>query len=122
MIQAEGEIESRIAIPGALRVQQNRTLRANQNVLRTDIPMHQCVFRTRRGFDQPMQRWSEIGMANGRGFQIRLQAQAMENRIRGKLRSDPRTVRRSSMYQREEPPELRGERGIGPAAAQFDFP
>src|ERR1019366_3926429 len=117
MIQAEGRMESRITIPGALRVEQYRTLRANQDVLGTDIPVYQRVFGSRRSFDQPVQGLSEIGMAKGGGFQIRLQAQAMENRIRGKLSSDSGVMSRGSMNEREEPAELSGECGIGPAVA-----
>jgi hypothetical protein len=41
VVEAEGEIEGRVAVPGALGVEEDRAARASEDVLRADIAMHQ---------------------------------------------------------------------------------
>ena len=41
VIETEGEIERRIAVPGAFGVEKHRTARPDEDVLRTDIAVHQ---------------------------------------------------------------------------------
>ena len=47
MVEAEGDVESRIAIPGAFGIEENRTGPAGQDVLRADVAVNQRARRCR---------------------------------------------------------------------------
>ena len=84
VIEAEGQVEGRVAPPGALGVQENRAIRSLQDVLWADVAMHQCPLvrkrrrrpggpTRRRGRDAPV-RWrsdrAPAGCSNRVGRQI----------------------------------------------------
>ena len=41
VVEAEGEVEGRVAVPGAFGVEEHRPVRPDQDVLRADVAMHQ---------------------------------------------------------------------------------
>ncbi len=41
VVEAEGQVEGRLAVPGAFGIEQHRSGRANEDVLRTDVAVHQ---------------------------------------------------------------------------------
>ena len=78
MIQAERQIESRVAPPGAFGVEQHRAGGADQDVLGADVAVNQGALVRLRLFDQRLQAMREIGVVLRRGQQVRLEADVEE--------------------------------------------
>ena len=84
VIEAECQIECRIAPPGALRIEKHWPCRPRQDVLRADVAVHQGVLVGLRRGDQRIQRVGAIGMRPCRGNEIRLQPDIEEKSSVGK--------------------------------------
>src|SRR5215472_19276152 len=99
MVETEGKIERRIAEPRAFGVQENRTVPADENVLRADVPMHQRQIGGESQRGKLEQRSGNHWMATRRRFEIRLEPDRVKNvagrktpgdcDIRGGLRMNP---------------------------------
>src|ERR1700690_370960 len=92
VIEAEGDIKSGIPVPGRFRIEDDRPFRSNENVLRTEIAMHQRDL-CRQGLLREMVQ----GIGNGGtlpcGFeQVRLHPQGIERLARSEFRSDLRVL------------------------------
>ena len=79
MIQAESDVESRIAEPGGLGIDENRPLWAHQYIFGTDVAMHQRNTPTQRSIHEVAQRSGKIRVAAPRFEQIGIHAQSIEN-------------------------------------------
>ena len=88
MVEAEGEIEGRIAVPGTFRVQQYWTLRRHQYVFRAEIAMHQRELGACGGCCDFVQPRGTVRMARRRGEQIGLQPDRLKNVIVGEALRD----------------------------------
>src|SRR4051794_36825314 len=83
MIEAEGQIERRLSVPGAFRVEDDRSFRADQDVLRADVAMNQRSLTRQRIPGQCEQRLGDIRMKATSRFEIRLQPDAVEDIVIG---------------------------------------
>jgi hypothetical protein len=81
MIEAEGEIESGIAEPSALGVYEDRAIRPDEDVLRTDIAVDDRQLGARGLLRQLFQSGRTIGMRSRRRQQVGLEAQGIKYRI-----------------------------------------
>ena len=63
MIKHEGEIERRVAVPGALGVENHRARRADQQVLRAEITVNQYALRRSRDLDERSESGASPGCA-----------------------------------------------------------
>src|SRR5205807_1219125 len=81
VVQAEREVERRIAVPRALGVEEHRAMRRDQDVLRADIAMHQAVFGCGGALLEALERAGEVRMSCGRGEEIRLKPYRVEDRV-----------------------------------------
>src|SRR5204863_4824525 len=81
MVQAERDVESRVAIPRALRVQEYRPLRTEQDVFRAHVTMHERETGMRGALAKRAQLGCEIRVPRRRRQQIWLEPDRMENRV-----------------------------------------
>ena len=88
VIEAEREIERGIAPPGALGIEEHRSVRAAQDVLRADIAVHQRTLVGLGGGDEVVKRRREVGMRAGGRDQIGLQADVVEDPVGGEVGRD----------------------------------
>jgi hypothetical protein len=81
VVQAEGQVEGRVAPAGAFGVQQHRARRADQDVLRAHVAVHQRV-RVRLCLrHQGLQRAGQVGMTLCGGQQVGLEPDVEEDRF-----------------------------------------
>ena len=111
MIEAKGEIERRIAIPGAFGIKEDRACRTDENVFRADIAMDHGSLGRLGAFGKPAQRFGEIGMRARRGQKIRLQADCLKNRVGRKSLRRKRIARKARMDHRQPQSDL-GREGL----------
>ena len=122
MVQAESQIKGRIAVPRALGVEEYRTVARDENVFRTDVAMHQAVLGSGGALRQPLQRGCEIGMPGGRGDEVGLEADGVEDGIGGEGRRDVGFAGGCGVDRGKAGANLGSERRIGAAFAQQRFP
>src|SRR6516162_3477756 len=94
VIEAEGEIEGGIPEPGAFRIDEDRALRSNQNVLWAEIAVNQGQLGARCRFSELLQSRGPVRMSLRGSQQVRLKADRMENRVGRKLRRRGRGSRK----------------------------
>ena len=96
MVEAEREIESRVAPPGAFGIEEHRTARANQDVLRADVAVHQREPGGRGDCRRELlQSRCKVRMHVCGRQQVRLEPDGMKDRVGGKARAQIRDRRRS---------------------------
>jgi hypothetical protein len=83
VVQHEGKVERGIAVPGAFGVDQHRAARAEQHVLRADVPVHERQPGPGGARDHFLEVAREAGMAPCGSHQVRLDAQCPEIVIGG---------------------------------------
>ena len=89
MVEAEGEIEGRVAVPGAFGVEEHRAARPDQDVFRADVAMHQRAAACAAVISASRPSGAgEIGMRAARGDQIRLDADRVETVVGGEVARD----------------------------------
>ena len=85
VIEAECQVESRVAVPCALGVQEHWTTRPTENVFWTDIAVHQSQLSRSGDAYEFFQRCGEVGMCACSGIQVGFEANGKENVIGGEL-------------------------------------
>ena len=88
MIQAEREIERRVAVPGALRIQKHRPARRDEDVLGADIAVHEADLRFGGALRERLEAGSEIRMRSRGGEEIRLEPDGVKDGVGGELPGD----------------------------------
>src|SRR5688572_21729050 len=109
MVQAEGEVEGRIAVPGAFRIEKHRSTRANEDVLRADVAVHEAQSGACRALHERLELRFKVAMGEAGGDQIGLEADGMEDRVGGKALGNLRTARGRRVDGGERGADLRGE-------------
>ena len=94
MVEAKGQIEGGVAEPRALGIEKHRTARAEKNILRTDVSMHDRELRPRGALRQRLENRRKIRMRARRRQQIRFDAQVMERRVGVEVRRPPSAISR----------------------------
>ena len=122
MLEAEAEIEGRIAVPGTFGIDENRSFGSAENILRTNVAMDQGLAGLAGALGQADQGHGQVRMPVGGGHQIGFQAHGIENGIGGKGFDDIRPARRRAMNGRQHAADPTGKVRIGAAVAQFQFP
>ena len=124
VVQAEREIERRVAVPGALGIEEDRPARPDQDVLRADVAVHEGASGARGGLDQRVQRVGPVRMRPRARDQIRLEPDVVEDPIGGERRRDLAIVGGRGMdahqairRRRERRPGRRGRRAGRPSTA-----
>ena len=107
MIEAEGQIEGRVSEPRALGIDEDRTARAKEDVLRADIAMHDGELRSRGPLRERFEHGRQVRMRARRREQIRFEAERMKRRARVELGGRCRRFRKRGVNGRE-PPANRG--------------
>ncbi len=122
VVEAEGEIEGRVAVPRALGVEEHRALRADEDVLRAHIPVHQCKSCSCRSCDQIFQYRRKSGMNLRSSQEIGLEADGMEILVGVEFRGAVLVAGSRRMDARKAAADLRGEVAVGAAFGEFGFP
>ena len=92
VVETEGEIKGRLAVPGAFRVDEQWPLRTDQDVFRADVAMHQRTFGRERGSGQCVQLRRQIGMHAAGRHQIGLEPDGVEGIVIIELGGDARAA------------------------------
>ena len=122
MVEAEGDIEGRVSVPGAFGVEEDRAARADQNVLRRDVAVHEGLLAGERLARKPHQLLGDARVLLGRRLQIGLQADRMKNVVRREACGDRRVAGRARMDRRDAAPDLGRRLRIDVAVAQLRLP
>ncbi len=85
MIEAKSKVERWVTIPGALRIQKDRSQWSGENIFWANIPMHQREVCFGRCVEQCLQSLRPVGMRPRRRHEIRLQANRAEYVIACKI-------------------------------------
>jgi hypothetical protein len=118
VVQAEGDIEGRVAVPGALGVEEHRSPRGHEDVLRADVAVNQRHMRSSSTAYQSHQLLFEIGMLPGRRNEIGLETDGVEDLVGREAPGDLGVAGGGGVDAGEGGADFRGEGGIGIAAAQ----
>src|SRR5690606_23792073 len=78
MVQAESEVERRVAVPRALRVEAHRAARADEDVLRAHVAVHQAVTVTGCPVGNFEEAILQVQMPRSSGDEVRLEAQGVK--------------------------------------------
>ena len=82
VIEAEGGIEGRIAVPGAFGIDEHRPARTDQDVLRADVAVDEGTSGRCRDPDQRVETPLQIAMHFSGGHQIGLEPDGVEAFVR----------------------------------------
>ena len=102
VVQAEGEVERRIAIPGGFCIEKHRTVRAHEDVLWADVPMHERDTRAQGPFGKAVQHIRNIRIPSRCFDQIGLDAKSVERIVRIELRGNLRMARAGRVQPRQD--------------------
>ena len=122
MVEAEREIERRVAVPGAFGIEEDRPARPDQDVLRADVAVHQGAPGARGGLDQGVQRLGAVRMRARARDQIRLEPDVVEDPVGRELRGDLRIVGGGGMDAHQAIADGAGDVRVGVAGAQVGLP
>src|ERR687892_228751 len=78
MREKEPEIERRIAVMTDLKIDQHQAIVIDEQILRTEVAMHQTMPLTPHRVDQPFDRRRKVGMHAANLTVIRIQTQIVE--------------------------------------------
>ena len=110
MVEAEGEVEGRIAVPGAFRVEKDRPGGADQDVLRADIAMDKGDARGEPSPRRAPRAGREVRMALGGGVEIGVEPDRPED-VSGVEVSGDRPRRRRGMERGDARPTAPAKAG-----------
>src|SRR5581483_8292807 len=79
MVEAEGRVESRIAVPGAFGVEEHRAKRAGHDVLRTDIAVDERARRRGGAIGECVERSRHVAMAPSGRAEIGIEPERLED-------------------------------------------
>ncbi len=119
MIQAEGEIESRIPVPRALCVQKYGALGPDEDVLRAHVAVDHAHLRPGGALDKLVQARLQRGVAQAGGHEVGLEADGVEDVVGRKAR---RHAGGCGMDRGERAAHFGGESLVRNAVAQQGFP
>jgi hypothetical protein len=122
VVEHEREIERRIPIPRALGVEEDRTLRPGQDVLRADIAMHEREIRPHQPAGQRVEPRHQVRMHAAGRDQVRLRADRKEDVIGGEALRDVVAARRRRMDPCELPADRLGGPRLDGAVAELRLP
>ncbi len=122
MVQAESKVKRRIAPPRALGVEEYRSARPAQDVLRTDVAVHERAMRPGGGRHECFQLGRQIGMSARGGEQVRLQPDRVKDRVGREGGGDRRIGGAGGVDAGERGADRGGEAGIGATLAQARLP
>ena len=124
VVEAERQVEGRIAPPGAFRVQEHRAVRAGQDVLRADVAVHQgALVGLRRGDQRVAAARARSGCARRGGDQVGLQPDVEEDRVGGKRpRPGPAGAAVAAWMRPSRSPTAAAKSGSAVAVAQLRLP
>ena len=88
MIEAKGEIEGRVPVPGAFGVQEHRPVGSGEDVLGADVAVDQGRMGVPGDAGQVDQRRRQFGMRRRRGFQVRGEADGVKDGVGRELGLD----------------------------------
>ena len=88
MVQHEREIERRVTVPGAFRVENDRAIRSDQQILGAEIAVHERTFARGRSGGNGEQAIVQIRIHVRRLDQIGIEADRMEQRVGREARGD----------------------------------
>ena len=122
MIQAKSEIEGRIADAGALGVEENRAVGAEQYILRTDITVNHDPFCRRGCSAQCKQLRFKIRVFGGGGFEIGFEPDCLKDIRARERRGDVAVVGTARMNASQQGSDECRLAGIRASVAQFGLP
>ncbi len=123
VVEAEGEVERRIAVPGALGVEEHWAVRPDQDVLRADVAMHQRQLGGGGAPRQPAQRRRQWRMGAAGRDQIGLQPDVVEDGIgRETLPRPPARPAVAAWIAAQPPADGCGSRGRRPRRSAARLP
>ena len=122
MIEAEGEIEGRVAVPGAFGIEEDRAMRPGHDVLGADVAMDQGQLRRRRPVGQSFELRGKRRVTPSGGAEIRLEPQRLEQRAGREHRRDCRIAGGGAVDRREPLADRGREAEIDAARHQLRLP
>ena len=122
MIKAEGDVEGRVAEPGAFGVEEDRPVRPDQDVLRADVAVDQRPFGRQRGRRDRFNPGGQRRMRTGGRAQIGLDADRLESPVMGEGCPRPGLGRAPRMDEGEVAPDRGGEIPVDPAREKLGLP
>ena len=122
VVQAECHVERRIAEPRALRIDEHRPVRSDENVLRADVAVHEHAPRRGRASDQREEHVGELRMDARALDEIGLQPDRVEVVVGGEAMSEVRTVGRCGMDSAEHVADVIRYPRIDVASEQLRLP
>src|SRR4051795_5807350 len=122
MIETEGEVEGRIAVPRTFGIEEDWPRGADQDVLGRDIAVHECPLRGECVAGECHQRLGERGGPARGWLEIRLEPDRMKDMVRRKARGDIGTSGRCPVDAPDPLADPSGEVPIDPAVAELALP
>ena len=122
MVETEGEIEGRVAIPGALGIEEDRPGRADEDVLRADVAMDQRQRGRRGAVGERIEACPKGGMPFAGGAKIGLEPQRLEDVAGWEESRDRRIAGRCGMDRSKLPANLGGKGDIDARREELRFP
>src|SRR6185436_3213242 len=122
VVQAERQVERRVAVPRAFRIEKYRSVICDEDVLRADVAVHQANLGIGRAVNEGLKYLLEIAMRPAGRYEVGLEADRMEDRVGSETRSDLGTPGGGGMDCGERGADLGGEGGACVALAQALLP
>src|SRR6185436_14569771 len=122
MVQAEGEVKRRVAVPSAFRIEKYRSVICDEDVLRADVAVHQTHLGISRAIDEGLKYLLKIAMRDPRRHEVRLEADRMEDGIGRETLGDLGAPGGRRMDRGERGADLRSEGGACVALSQALLP
>src|SRR5262249_43017016 len=122
VIEAERQVERRVAVPRALGVEEYRAVRTDKDVLRADVAVYQGELGVRGGLGEAAQRARAVRVTLRGREQVRLGGDGVEDVVVRKAPGDVAPPGGGGVHERDAAPDLGGERGIDAAVAELRLP
>ncbi len=122
MVEAEGQVEGRVADAGAFGIEEHRAVRPEQDILRADVAVDHRQASRRGAAAQRKQLRFEVRMPGGGGFEVGLQPDMLEYLGGRELRCDRFVTGRAGVDLAEPRTDVHRHFWVRAAVAQLGFP
>src|SRR6266516_1439836 len=122
MVEAEREVEHRVAEPCTLGIEKDGPLGTDQDVLRAHVAVYECDLPPERLARQRHQGRCEGRVDACRRLEVRLEANGMKHRIIGESLGYRLRVRGGCVDRSDGPADTRSERRIHPSLRELGLP
>ena len=122
MVEAEGQVERGVAVPGAFGVQKDRAIRSREDILRADVSVYESYARCEGSGGKVEQRSGRLRMASGGGFKVGFETDGVEDRPGGETCGNRGVARGFGVDRNQTPADLGREPQIDVAIAEAFFP